>query len=468
SIMFHKEMQSGKIQSKIMRDVEAVSDLSRTVFEEVVNAIFSMGMALIVIVTKNVWVFLMFVVCVPLAVIIRRLFAGKMRARTHAFRKEIEDTSSAVFDMEELIPISRAHALENKEIKKMTRKVTRVAETGFRFDFIQSFFGSLNWVTFFLFQTICLCFTGFLALRGVISVGEVAMYQTYFSMLTGIVSGLVALLPTISRGSESILSIGEILSAYDVEDNSNKLKIHELSGKYEFRDISFQYDERTDVLEHLNLTVKPGETIALVGESGSGKTTIINLVIGFYKAQHGQLLVDDHNIDDLDLHAYRRMISIVPQNSILFSGSIRDNIVYGKSHISEERLQEVIKMAQLESVIEKLPNGLDTLVGEHGDKLSGGQKQRISIARAIIREPKVIIFDEATSALDSVTEREIQTAIDNLTRDRTTFIVAHRLSTIKNADKIAVIADGECVEFGTYDELMAKKGAFFRYKEMQS
>ena len=162
------------------------------------------------------------------------------------------------------------------------------------------------------------------------------------------------------------------------------------------------------------------------------------------------------------------MISVVPQNSILFAGTIRQNITYGRKHITEEMLQEAVKAAQLEPVLAKLPDGLDTLVGEHGSKLSGGQRQRISIARAIIRNPRVIIFDEATSALDSVTEREIQKAIDNLTKDRTTFIVAHRLSTIRNADKIAVLKDGHCVEYGTWDELLALKGEFYAYKQAQS
>ena len=158
----------------------------------------------------------------------------------------------------------------------------------------------------------------------------------------------------------------------------------------------------------------------------------------------------------------------VPQNSILFSGTIRENITYGRRHVTDELLNYAVKAARLESVIEKLPDGLDTTVGEHGAKLSGGQRQRISIARAIIRNPRVIIFDEATSALDSVTESEIQKAIENLTENRTTFIVAHRLSTIKNADKIAVVENGRCIEYGTYDELMAKKGAFYKLKQMQS
>ena len=225
---------------------------------------------------------------------------------------------------------------------------------------------------------------------------------------------------------------------------------------------------QTHVLNGLNLTVNAGETVALVGESGSGKSTILNLVIGFNFAESGEVLIDGKNIKDFDLRSYRENISVVPQNSILFSGTVRENITYGRTDYTDDEIAYAVHAAQLDDVIAGLPQGLDTGVGEHGAKLSGGQRQRIAIARAIIRNPKVIIFDEATSALDSVTEREIQSAIDSLTRDRTTFIVAHRLSTIKNADKIAVIKNGKCVEYGTYDELIAKKGEFYAFKKIQS
>jgi ATP-binding cassette subfamily B protein len=170
---------------------------------------------------------------------------------------------------------------------------------------------------------------------------------------------------------------------------------------------------------------------------------------------------------DIGLKDYCRQIAVVLQNSILFSGTIRDNITYGKTNVSDEQLDKIIDLACLRDVIDAMPNGLDTVVGEHGNRLSGGQRQRISIARALIRNPQVIIFDEATSALDTVSEKHIQEAIDNLSKGKTTFIVAHRLSTIKNADKIAVIEDGRCVEFGTYDELLEKKGAFYRFRQMQ-
>lgn len=468
SISFHKEMQTGKIHTKVMNDVEMVNGLTYNIFNVVADVVVSLSISLVVIISKSVSVFLIFLVCVPIAAFVRRMFFDSMRKRSHERRKEIENVAASVYDMEELIPITRAHALENREITKVTKRVIVASNKAFKVEMVQNLFACTQWAIAMFLQIICLFFTGYLAYKGKITVGDMALYQTYFAALTGYVTRLMGLLPSMASGKESIKSIGEILSAYDIEQKTERPKINSLKGKYEFKDVSFDYDENSPVLDGLNLTVEAGETIALVGESGSGKTTIINLVVGFNMAQKGQMLVDGKDISEIDLHSYRKMISIVPQTSILFSGSIRENITYGNDDISDERLWEAIRAARLESVIEKLPFGLDTNVGEHGDKLSGGQRQRISIARAIIRDPSVIIFDEATSALDSVTEREIQMAIDNLTRDRTTFIVAHRLSTIKNADKVAVIRDGKCVEYGTYDELLNKKGEFYNYKQMQS
>ncbi len=468
SITFHKEMESGKIHSKVMRDVESVADFALRIYETVLDIVFNMSITLIVVITRNISVFFMFLVCIPLAVVVTKKFKKRMKRQSHDFRVEMENTSSAVFDMEQLIPVTRAHALENTEIERITTNVTQIARSGYHLDMVQSLFGSINWVLFYFFKVVCLFFTGYLALKGTVSIGEITLYQSYFGTLIGYVSSIIGLLPVIAKGTESISSIGEILFAYDIEDNKNKKKLKELNGNYVFNNVSFDYDNRTHVLKDFNFNVKAGETVALVGESGSGKSTIMNLIIGFNKAQSGEVIIDGENINNIDLHSYRKMISVVPQNTILFSGTIRENIVYGRPDISDEELNEVIKMARLEKVIEALPDGLNTMVGEHGSKLSGGQRQRISIARAIIRKPRVIIFDEATSALDSVTEREIQAAIDNLTKDRTTFIVAHRLSTIKNADKIAVIREGRCVESGTYDELLAKKGEFYNYKITQS
>lgn len=467
SISYHKDTQSGKIQSKVMRDVEVVTDLAAHIMNTILGTIINLCITLVVIVSNNIVVFIMFLLLIPSAVILQKSFHKIMHTQTKEFRQELENTSAAVYDMEELIPVTRAHNLENTEVKKLTRAITKIAERGYRSDSTYSFFGALSWALVNFFQIACLFITAYMAFKKYITIGEISLYQTYFVSLSAGVMSIVYLLPAITRGADSIRSIGEILSSHDVEKNSNKPKLTDLKGNYEFKNVVFNYDMETHVLNGLNLTVSEGETIALVGESGSGKSTIINLVTGFNLAEDGELLVDGQNIKKFDLRSYRKFLSVVPQHSILFSGTVRENITYGNDY-TEEQLADAIHAAQLDDVVAKLPHGLDTSVGEHGAKLSGGQRQRISIARAIIRDPKVIIFDEATSALDSVTEREIQAAIDNLTRDRTTFVVAHRLSTIKNADKIAVIKGGRCVEFGTYDELIARRGEFYAFKEIQS
>lgn len=468
SITFHKEIAAGKIQSKVMRDVEAVEGFASQLFNTALSIGVNFIISLTIVLFTNFYVFLMFLVCIPLAVFLRNMFANKLREHSKDFRKSVESTSAAVMDMIELVPVSRAHALEDYEVKKITDNVVEVAKSGYKFDYIQNLFGAAQWAVLVFFRVLCLIVTGVMAYNGIISVGAVTLFQNYFGNIVSHVSSIMNLLPTFAKGTESINSIGEILCHGDVEDNTNKKKIKKLSGEYVFENVVFDYDESTSVLKGLDLTVKAGETVAFVGESGAGKTTIMNLIIGFNKVTGGKIYVDGQDIDTLDLHEYRKHISVVPQSTVLFSGSVRDNITYGSRNVSEKQLKEVIKMARLESVIEGLPNGLDTSIGEHGSKLSGGQRQRISIARAIIRNPSVIIFDEATSALDSETEREIQKAIESLSKGRTTFVVAHRLSTIKNADKIAVMRDGVCVEFGTYDELMKKKGEFYALKQLQA
>ena len=466
ALSFHKSTPSGSIQSKIMRDVENIEAFSNQISTTFLRIIVSMSITLTIVITKNITVFFMFLVCVPFACITVSKFRKPLKTRNREFRKEVEHTSSEVFDMIELVPVTRAHALQKKEIEKLTNEVTAVAERGYRLDFIQSLFGSVHWVTFSLFQVLCLMFTGFLAYKGKITnIGDITLYQTYFTSLIGYVNSIIALMPILSKGAEAINSVGEILSCTDIEENKNKHRLKKLDGVYEFKNVSFNYDDETPVLKGLDLKVNKGETVAFVGGSGSGKTTILNLLIGFYKPTSGSITVDGKDLNEIDLNSYRRHISVVPQKTILFSSTIKENITYGNPNISKKQLNSVIEAAQLKTVIENLPHGIETQVGEHGDKLSGGQKQRISIARAIIRDPSVIILDEATSALDSVSEREIQNALNTLTEKRTTFIVAHRLSTIKNADKIAVIKDGRCVEYGTYNELLEKKGEFYELRQ---
>lgn len=467
SIPFHKAMQSGRLQSKLLVDVDAIRSLSAQLLTYLPSIIINVSAALIVVVNRNLTVFTFFLLCIPCSATVMYAFRKKIRDSHKEFRRTVENTSASLVDMLEMTQITRAHALEDKEVSKMTNLLKRVAETGVRLDVIQEMFGAYSWVIFQFFQIGCLTFSVFLAMKGEIQIGDISLYQSYFGTLTGQVSTIMGLLPIITKGFDSVSSVGEILSADDIEDNNDKKKIPEFKGEYDFKNVSFSYEDELNVLKGLNLKVKQGETIAIVGESGSGKTTILNLVLGFNIPDSGNLCIDGLDIKDIDLHSYRENIAVVPQNCVMFSGTIRDNITYGLDDVSEEKLKTILDASLLTDFVNSLPDGVDSHIDERAANISGGQRQRLAIARALIRDPKVIIFDEATSALDSVSEKQIQKAINNMSKDRTTFVVAHRLSTIKDADRIAVIKDGCCCEIGTYDELMEKQGEFYKMQTVQ-
>ncbi|MER2064278.1 MAG: ATP-binding cassette domain-containing protein, partial [Alkalibacterium sp.] len=246
----------------------------------------------------------------------------------------------------------------------------------------------------------------------------------------------------------------------EVKDTDYAYDVDTLKGDIEYKDVQFSYEENQVVLEDINLKIKAGETVAFVGPSGAGKTTICNLLPRFYDIDSGKITIDGYSIKEIKLQSLREQIGVVQQDVFLFPGTIRENIQYGKLDATDEEINEAVKMANLEDVVDQMPKGLDTIVGERGVKLSGGQKQRLSIARIFLKNPPILILDEATSALDTETEQAIQEALDSLSKGRTTLIIAHRLATIKNADRIVVVAEKGIVEQGSHDELMDEEGAY--------
>ena len=470
SIQFYKEFRTGKIQSKLLRDVEQIQNLANNIMSMVIPAVIDIIIALALALSKNWMIAVFYILVAPLAGVSMFMFRKEIRQKNEDFRKEIENMSARIYEMVEMIPLTRAHGLEDEEISKMDYTVARVEKRGHSLDLSVAIFSSLSFVIVYVFQILCLLFSGYLAYTKVIQIGDIVLFQTFFGSIVARISGLLFTYPQFASGSESLVSVSEILASDDVEINSGKRKLKRLKGKFDFIDFKYRYPDAVEddyVFDGLTLTVEAGESVAFVGKSGAGKSTLLNIIIGYDKPTSGQLLIDGVDITDVDLKEYRQNIAVVPQNNILFSGTIRENITYGLSDISDQELDKVMEMANIKEFIEKLPDGIETNVGEHGNKISGGQRQRIAIARALIRDPQVIIFDEATSALDTISEAKVQQAVDSMMKDRTTFIVAHRLSTVRKANKIVVVEKGKCVEIGSYEELMAKKGHFYEFNKFQ-
>jgi ATP-binding cassette subfamily B protein len=462
SMSFHDTTQSGRLQSKVLRDVEAVEGLARLLIENLLQGAIVLTVALVVTLYKRPSVTLFFLVTAPAAVLLTRAFQAPLRKRNQSFRLEVEEMSARVSEMIEMIPITRAHAVEGTEVERLHRQLLRIRNSGQQLDTINNLFGSCSWAVFQSFQLLCLLFNIWQCIRGKITVGDVVMYQGFFGMVVGAVQGVVAIIPQLSSGIESMKSIGEVLESPDIEQNEDKLAVRNVRGQFTFEQVSFQYPgAERPALSDFSLDVKAGECLAVVGASGSGKTTLMSLIIGFRRPTSGKILLDGVDTSTIDFRSFRQYLAVVPQQTVLFTGSVRENITYGLHHVTEAHLAEVLQMANCTDFVSKLPNGLDTPIGSHGGKLSGGQRQRIAIARALLRDPRVIILDEATSSLDLESERLVQEAINRLIAGRTTFIVAHRLSTIRNANRIVVLRDGKLQEVGSSQELLARDGSAF-------
>ncbi|MGV9273137.1 ABC transporter ATP-binding protein [Streptomyces griseosporeus] len=463
SIGYHSRVSAGVLQAKVVRDVETVEQMVQQTAELGLGATTVLIGGLVIIAVRTPEFLPVFLVVVPAAALLVARLRARLRTHNEHFRHEVETLSSRVTEMTRLIPVTRAHGLEGKALHRMDRTLRRLLTSGMRLDLVNGRFGSLAWVVLNVVGVLVLAAAALVSYHRVwgVTPGDVVMLSAFLTTLTNSTTTLAGLAPVITKGLESVRSVGEVLQAPELEDNEGKSEVTAVRGAVAFDGVGYAYDSGRAAVRDFTLSVTPGETIALVGASGAGKSTVLNLVIGFIRPTSGRLLLDGTDMSTLDLRTYRRFVSVVPQESILFDGTVRENVAYGmEDEADEERVRAALRDANALEFVDRLPQGLDTLVGEHGARLSGGQRQRLAIARALIRDPKVLILDEATSALDTRSEALVQQALARLLRGRTTFVVAHRLSTVRGADRIVVMGDGRILETGTHDELLRRGGAY--------
>ncbi|MFP4356447.1 MAG: ABC transporter ATP-binding protein [Phycisphaerae bacterium] len=468
SMAVHDQMHSGHVQSKVLRDVESIHMLCNRLITTMLYAILTVIVALIVALLREPLIALLFVAMAPFCAGLIRVFRHRMRKRNREFRGQFEQMSSAVSEMIEMIPVTRAHGVEEAEVQRVDDHLEQVKHGGMRLDLLNAIFVASTWTVVQLSRFAVLGVAGWMVWNGRIPIGDLVLYELLFVKLLNALTSVLNTLPMIHRGFESIRSLGEIMECPDLENNQHKQPLDRVVGRFEFQEVRFTYpDGDAPAIDGIDLTVPAGQTVALVGPSGSGKSTMISLLLGFRRPGAGRILLDGTDMQDLDLRTFRREVAVVGQQTILFSGTIAENIAYGLDGVTDEQLATAIHTANLEEVIALLPHGPDTVIGEHGGRLSGGQRQRLAIARAVVRDPKVIFLDEATSSLDVISEVAVQTAIDRLVAGRTTFIVAHRLSTIRHADRVLVLQNGRIVEDGTQEQLLEAGGEFHRLKTLQ-
>jgi ATP-binding cassette subfamily B protein len=460
SIGYHNRVNTAALQTKVLRDVESIEQLSRQIIDTGELAVVSILFALFVTALRMPLFLPVFVLFIPLIWAIRNFMAGRLQQHSENLRKELEGMNSLVQGMINMIPITRAHAAEAEEVARVENQFGNVRNAARSLDKIGGLFGAVGWVTLMLFNLGGLTLGAWLSYKKILPLtpGDLVLVAGFFNMIMTAVMQLNNMLPLITRGFDGLRSVGEVLECSDTEDNRGKQSVGEVRGEFIFENVGFTYDQNANAnpaLWGLNFRVAAGETIGIVGPSGSGKSTLVNLITGFHRPTCGRILLDGVDMNAIDLRTYRQRLSVVSQQTILFNGTLRENIVYGLRDLSVAELSKAIVDANADCFIRDLPQGLETQIGQAGIQLSGGQRQRIAIARALLRNPRVLILDEATSALDTEGEAVVQQALERLMVGRTTFIIAHRHAILRRANRIMTLDRGVIVERDATPELVA-------------
>lgn len=463
SIGYHTRVSSSIVQTKVVRDVENVELMLQQVTHPLLSSIMVLCGALAMTAIAVPEFLPVYALAVPIALGLRWVLGRRSRVRNEVFRREVEGFAARVGEMASLIPVTRAHGLERTAVSRVATGADGVRRAGLHLDMLNGHVASLSWVSMQLLGLGCLVLAAVFSLSGILPItpGEVVLLSTYFTLLTQGLTALLMLIPVGARGLESMRSIAEVLQEPDLEQNEGKRAVPEVSGRLDLERVSHRYpDADRDAVHDVSLSIAAGETVAFVGSSGSGKSTMLNLVLGFVRPTSGRILLDGADMQELDLRTARRHVSVVPQESVLFEGTIRENIAYGRDDVEDGRIRAALVDANAAEFVDRLPDDWNTVVGERGARLSGGQRQRLAIARALVRDPRILLLDEATSALDPESEELVKSALTRLMRGRTTLVVAHRLSTIRQADRIIVLEHGEIVEEGAHDDLLARAGRY--------